>query len=273
LVDSGATDAGRAAKKPLTAESFATIVVASTIGRFRSMRLRNVTTAVAALIYPPTCVLCGAPGDDGLDLCLGCHQELPVIGPCCPRCALPLPASATAPYGPCGACQQRPPPFSVCHAAFRYEDPLPALVHGLKFRDRFNLIRLLGSLLARALPADAAMRPDAIVPVPLHPRRLRERGYNQSLELAKVVGAARGVPVDPGCCARVRATPPQVALDQKERLRNLRGAFQAREVLSGRHLAILDDVVTTGSTVTELAHALQHAGCRRVDVWTLARTP
>lgn len=236
------------------------------------MRLRKVTATITALIYPPTCVLCGAPGDQGLDLCMGCHADLPSIAPSCPRCALPLPASATDPVGPCGACLQRPPPFSVCHAAFRYEDPLPALVHGLKFRDRFNMIRLLGSLLARALPADAA-RPDAIVPVPLHPRRLRERGYNQSLELAKVVGAELGVPVDTGCCARVRATPPQAALDKKTRLRNLHGAFRATKDLSERHLAILDDVVTTGSSVTELSQVLRHAGCRRVDVWTLARTP
>jgi ComF family protein len=227
-------------------------------------------SAAAAWIYPPTCVLCGAPGEDGLDLCAGCRADLPLIGPCCPRCALPLP---TAPNGPCGACLKRSPPFAACHAAFRYEDPLPTLVGGLKFRDRFNLIRLLGTLLAETLAGQPDARPDAIVPVPLHPRRLRERGYNQSLELARVIARRLDLPVDARCCARVRATPPQAALDQKARRRNIRDAFAVTGEVGGRHLAIIDDVVTTGSTVGELARALRGAGCRRVDVWALARTP
>jgi len=231
--------------------------------------MRFLSTA-AAWIYPPTCVLCGAPGDDGLDLCAGCRGDLPMIGACCPRCALPLPAPAA---GPCGACQRHPPPFAVCRAAFRYEDPLPALIGGLKFRDRFNLIRLLATLLAETLAGLDDPRPDALVPVPLHPRRLRERGYNQSLELARVIGRRLDLPVDARCCNRVRATPPQAALDQKSRRRNIRGAFAAGGDLGGRHVAVIDDVVTTGSTVGELARTLRRAGCRRVDVWTLARTP
>jgi ComF family protein len=234
------------------------------------MWLQTLASAAADLIYPPTCVLCGAAGDGGLDLCAGCRTDLPLLGPCCPRCALPLPAPAT---GPCGACLKRPPPFAICRAGFRYEDPLPALIGGLKFRDRFNLIRLLGRLLADELAGLADGRPDVLVPVPLHPRRLRERGYNQSLELARVIGGRLGLPMDAGCCERVRATPPQAALDEKARRRNIRGAFTARADLAGRHVAIIDDVVTTGSTVGELARALLRAGCVRVDVWALARTP
>lgn len=228
------------------------------------------------LLFPPTCILCGAPGDNGLDLCAGCRDDLPGIAPCCPRCALPLPADLASSRGHaslCGACQRRPPPFSSCHAAFRYQPPLPAMVAGLKFRGRLNVLRLTGLLLAASLRESGAELPDAIVPVPLHRQRLRKRGYNQALELARIVGRELAVPVDDRCCERVLATKPQAELEQKARHTNLRGAFRAIVDMAGRHVAILDDVVTTASTVAELARVLRRAGCRRVDVWTLARTP
>jgi ComF family protein len=230
----------------------------------------------AATLFPPTCVLCGAPGFGDLDLCRGCHADLPVIGLGCTRCALPLPpAMAAAGDGPvlCGSCQRSPPPFQHCHAVFRYEDPLPALIGGLKFRGRLNVLRLMGLLLAQSLRDSDVDLPDAIVPVPLHPRRLRQRGYNQALELARIVSRVLQVPVDDHCCTRLMATQPQAELDQKARRRNLRGAFSATTTLQGRHLAILDDVVTTASTVSEVSRVLRRAGCQRVDVWTIARTP
>lgn len=158
------------------------------------------------------------------------------------------------------------------------------LVGGLKFRARTEMIRLLADLMADAFARPASspvsspaapppFRPDAIVPVPLHPRRLRERGYNQSLELARRLGRRLGLAVDHRCCARVRATPPQAALDRRARAANIRGAFRTRGPLTGRHLVLLDDVVTTGSTVAELTRTLQAAGCAEIEVWTLARTP
>lgn len=234
--------------------------------------------AAADLIFPPTCILCGAPGDDGHDLCAGCAAELPVLGLACVRCALPLPASVTAGQGDddgplCGRCRRKPPAFERAHAAFRYEQPLPALVAGLKFNGRLNTLRLMGELLAASL-RDAAMAPPAcIVPVPLHVRRLRERGYDQALELGRVLGRALDLPVAAAACERTRATPPQTTLEGKARARNLRGAFRATADLSGAHVAVLDDVVTTASTVDEVARALRRAGASRVDVWCLARTP
>lgn len=226
-------------------------------------------------LFPATCVLCGAPGDDRLDLCRGCLADLPGIEPCCTRCALPLPGASAGLGRPvlCGTCQRRAPPFTVCRASFRYQDPLPALIAGIKFRGRLNLLRLLGLLLARRLRETSADLPTMIVPVPLHPVRLRQRGYNQAHELARVVGRALAVPVDDRCCARVLATAPQSELDQKARMKNMRGAFSAMKRLDGLHLAVLDDVVTTGSTVGELARTLSGAGAARVDVWTIARTP
>ncbi|MFW5723846.1 MAG: ComF family protein [Halochromatium sp.] len=251
-----------------------------------------------ALLYPPTCVLCGAPGADGRDLCAGCHADLPDIGPHCARCAQPFSAAVEETFAAdlmanatissantdadakdsarlCGRCQQAPPPFARCMAAFRYEEPLSSLVVDIKFRSKLNLIRLLGGLLADALSAERERPgwplPAAIVPVPLHPRRLRARGYNQALELARVVGRRLAIPVNHRCCRRIRATRAQAELDQRSRLSNLRDAFAVTEP-PPRHLAILDDVVTTGATVSELAGVLEQAGCERVEVWALART-
>lgn len=228
--------------------------------------------AILQRIYPPTCVLCGAPGDDGLDLCRGCRADLPYNRHACPRCAIPLPAGQSAGTR-CGPCQRRAPPFAASHAAFRYEDPVPALIGGVKFRGRFNLARLLGQLMALSLLEQGAQRPELILPVPLHPRRLRERGYNQALELARPISAELGIPTDTATCIRAAYTSAQVGLDDRERRRNVRGAFAVARCPAAKHVAILDDVVTTGSTVTELALVLRRAGVERVDVWSVARTP
>ena len=223
-------------------------------------------------LYPPTCVLCGAPGHAGLDLCPGCRADLPHNRHACPRCAIPVPEDQGT-GAPCGPCQRHPPPFARSHAAFRYEDPLPALVAGMKFRARFNLARLLGQCLALALLEQGAERPELILPVPLHRRRLRERGYNQALEVAREVSSALAIPIDGATCIRALHTSAQVGLDDHERRRNVRGAFAVLRPPAARHVAILDDVVTTGSTVTELTRTLRAAGVERVDVWAVARTP
>lgn len=223
-------------------------------------------------LYPPTCVLCGAPGHGGLDLCRGCRADLPHNSPACPRCAIQLPPDQT-PGTLCGPCQRRPPPFTASHAAFRYQDPIPALVSGVKFHGRFNLARLLGQCLSLALLEQGAERPEIVLPVPLHSSRLRSRGYNQALEIAREVSAGLAIPLDAHSCVRLLATSPQVGLDERERRRNVRGAFGLVRPLKVRHAAILDDVVTTGSTVAELALTLKRAGIERVDIWAVARTP
>lgn len=251
-----------------------------------SRREHEFAARALALLYPPTCVLCGAPSETGRDLCAGCHRDLPLIGPHCALCAQPFPNPAEPIIGSdhrapsrarlCGRCQRRPPPFARCIAAFRYQDPLPSLVGGIKFQSKLNLIRLLGELLADALIAKTEqpdwLPPDLILPVPLHPQRLRVRGYNQALELAKVVGRRLRLPVDHRGCRRARATQAQSELDERLRFANIRGAFETISVLPSR-IAILDDVVTTGATVAELARVLRQAGCERVEVWALARTP
>jgi ComF family protein len=223
-------------------------------------------------LYPPTCVLCGAWGNGALDLCAGCLADLPTNHFSCTRCALPLPAEG--PAGTlCGGCQGRPPPFTACHAAFRYEGPLPALVGGAKFSGRMNLLRLLGKCLAITLHERGAEMPELILPVPLHVSRLRERGYNQALEVARTLGRELSIPVDTGSCVRVLATTPQSGLEQKERRRNVRGAFRLLRPVGVKRVAILDDVMTTGSTLSELASVLLKGSVERVDAWAVARTP
>lgn len=222
-------------------------------------------------LYPPTCVLCGASGELGLDLCAGCLGDMPWNRHVCLRCGLALPAAH--PVGtPCGDCLRHPPPFASCHGAFRYEDPLPTLVSAAKFRSRLNVARVLAECLVLSLKEREVRLPELIIPVPLHPRRLRERGYNQALELARPLGRALGIPVDTGSCVRVQATAPQARLEREARKRNIRGAFQTTQPPSARHVTLVDDVVTTGSTVSELTKVLKRAGVERVDVWAVART-
>ncbi|MEJ2508110.1 MAG: ComF family protein [Gammaproteobacteria bacterium] len=226
---------------------------------------------------PARCVLCGAPGSDGRDLCAGCAADLPrlnpVLGQACSRCAAPLPPSS--PGAVCGRCLRRPPPHEATVAAFRYEPPLSRLITELKFHQRLHLARLLGEELAEAVAAALALRadeaPQVIVPVPLHRARLRERGYNQALELARPVAARLDIPLAPSLCERVRATSAQTDLPAGRRRANVRGAFRANDCSGIDRVALVDDVLTTGHTVAELARVLKRAGVRRVEVWGCAR--
>lgn len=223
--------------------------------------------------YPPTCVLCGAPGWRELDLCRGCLADLPDLAPSCARCAQPL-SPGTPPGRLCGQCQRRAPAFDHCLAVFRYQDSVCKLMGDFKFRRRLALGRLFGQLLAEtARWQPQAVLPELLVPVPLHRSRLRARGYNQSLEVARVLGRSLGIGVDACLVERQIATPPQLSLARAERLANVRNAFRLSRPLAAKHIAIIDDVVTTGATVGELARVLRAAGAERIDVWAVARTP
>ncbi len=230
----------------------------------------NWLISLQSTLYPTRCLLCGAPGSGGLDLCLGCLAELPRIARPCHQCGEPLPEAAP-PGARCGPCQRRPPAFDRCIAPLAYAGPVPLLVAGLKFHDRLAGGRLLGELLARHLLVRGGPPPELILPIPLHPRRLRQRGFNQALELALPLGRRLGVPLDRHSCRRNRATQPQTELDLKQRRRNLRNAFALAGPLPARHIALVDDVVTTGSTSNELARLLKRAGAERVEVWAAAR--
>lgn len=171
----------------------------------------------------------------------------------------------------CAACQARRPAFDAAFAPYRYEFPLVELIHRLKYGRQVALGRILGTLLARRLAERGPATVDAVVPVPLHHSREARRGYNQAEEIARFVAEALALPVAGRIARRVRATEEQVALPAVVRRVNVSGAFEVTAAAVPAAVAIVDDVLTTGSTVDALAVALKRAGCRRVEVWAVAR--
>ena len=215
---------------------------------------------LAGLLFGGSCFLCRGAAR-GL-LCAECDADLPRLDfPLCPRCALPSPGGAT-----CGRCLSEAPAYDATRAAFAYEFPADALVHALKFRGELALAPLLGKFLGESLGAE---RVDCIVPVPLSAKRLRERGYNQAVEIARHLGRAG---IDLALCERTREAQPQMELPYDERQRNVRGAFRCTRELVGARIAVVDDVMTTGATLDELARTLKKAGAVHVSNWVVART-
>ena len=213
--------------------------------------------------------------------CHGCR--LPALAPLCEPCAAALPWNEHAcracalPLGPgpagraCAACLTEAPEQDRTWAAFLYRAPVAQQIVELKFRGRLASAHVLGTLLAERLARRAEPLPELLVPVPLHPARLRRRGYNQAVELGRALCRRLATELHPAAARRVRATGEQTRLDAAARRRNVRGAFEVDAVVRGRHVALLDDVVTTGATVAELAAAARAAGARRVEVWAVAR--
>ncbi|MBI5889660.1 MAG: ComF family protein [Nitrosomonadales bacterium] len=219
----------------------------------------------ARLLPSQPCLLCGARSYDGI-CCAACDAGLPRLSaPHCPICALPAPEGNV-----CGACLKHPPPFDHTVAAYRYAFPVDKLIQSLKFRDRLILVNYLGNALMKQVTA----RPDCLIALPLHPARLRERGFNQSLLLAACISRGLNIPLLGNACERVRNTPPQSSLPWKERDKNMRQAFACKPDadVRGKHVAIVDDVMTTGASIGELARALKQAGAREVSAWVVART-
>lgn len=217
-------------------------------------------------LFPTLCALCGDYGQRGRELCHACEEDLPVIKITCFQCGAPLSMP-----GLCGRCQQRPPAFAHTVAIFHYLPPLDVLIKRLKFKGDLHLARLLGGLMADRLDVADNILPDVIVPVPLHVRRLRERGFNQALELARPIAERLAVPLDWRHVIRTRATDPQSDLPAKLRSRNVKGAFAVAAGFTAQHVAIVDDVMTTGHTVNELALTLRRMGVANISVWICAR--
>ncbi len=226
------------------------------------------------LALPPLCPACREPVGEALGLCAGCWSKLsPITRPFCEKLGIPF----TYDPGPGIFSMQAiadPPAYARARAAVRYDEIARTLVHALKYGDRLDLAPVMGRWIARAgaeLTADA----DALVPVPLHWRRLWARRFNQSAALAKVVSQLSGVAVAHRALRRVKATPQQVGLSKNERAENVQGAFrvpkEAKAQIAGRHLVLIDDVLTSGSTVDACTRALLRGGARQVDVLVFAR--
>ena len=226
--------------------------------------LANAARRFASMLFGGRCFLCRGASARGTLLCAPCFGDLPRLPtPGCPRCALPSPEGAL-----CGRCLARSPQFDATVAALVYAFPADVLVHSLKYRGELALAPLLGELLAAALPPDTEV--DVALPVPLSAQRLRERGYNQAMEIARsLCGPIR---LAPGLCARVRDTPAQSDLPWAARARNVRDAFYCAHALDGLSVAVIDDVMTTGATLEAVAAALKRAGAARVTNWVVART-
>ncbi len=215
------------------------------------------------LVFPPRCLLCGRGGDF---LCHACARALPrAHPPRCRICWLPSPA------GVCPDCLHWPPPFTGLRSAFRMEEGAREAVHALKYRGMTVLAEPMGAALAD-VALDWQVRPDVITAVPLHWRRRRQRGYNQSAEMAAVVAGRLGLPLEGQLLRRVRPSPPQAAsAGLAERRRNVEGAFEAGRAASARAVLLVDDVATSGATMSACATALRAAGASAVWGLTFAR--
>lgn len=223
-------------------------------------------------LYPHRCLLCAGSSNlkPGFDICRGCLADLPRLDACCVRCAAHLvgnPGAATL----CGNCLRDPPPFIRSWCLGPYLGGYAQLITGLKFAGKLENSRLLGQLLGRLLRAHPDHSRLALVPVPLHPARMRQRGFNQAREIARWAARESGTKLLDGLVRRRRDTRPQTGLGASARRSNLRAAFACDERVDGRYLAIVDDVITTGSTARSLASALCSAGCVHVEAWCCAR--
>jgi len=229
--------------------------------------------AVPALL-PVHCVLCGL--GSAQHLCAGCREQCLSAGAArCPVCADPLPGAASA-ATPCGRCLRHPPDYDATLVAADYALPFDSLVLQLKFGARLAHARLFGELLADAALASAGfVKPALLCPVPLGRERLAERGFNQALEIARPLGKRLGVRVDAHCVVRVQDTRAQSLLHASARRRNIAAAFSVtdRALIEGRHIGVVDDVMSSGETLQELAATLKRYGAARVTNIVFARTP
>lgn len=213
-------------------------------------------------LLPQDCLLCGSQSGEAL-LCPACDNDLPrPPAEACPVCAEQLSASAV-----CGACLTNRPHFDATFAAFRYGFPADKLVQSLKYQRRIAT----ADFFAQAMLAGRRPAGDLIVPLPLHPARLAERGFNQSMEIARPLARALKLPLELDGCTRSRDTAPQASLPWKERRKNIRHAFDCRIDLTGKSVIVVDDVMTSGATLDEFARTLKAHGATRVSNWVAAR--
>ena len=220
-------------------------------------------TRFVRAILPQRCLLCSAPAPLR-PLCDPCHAQLPALTHArCPQCATPTTAAQL-----CGACIANPPAYASVSAAYQYAWPFSTLIQQFKYAGNLALAPMLAEALCASRPTPV----DLIVPMPLGPARLRERGFNQALELARVASVLTNTPLNANACRRVQDRAPQAMLPWRERAKNIRGAFVYNTDLSGLRVAVVDDVMTTGATLNELARTLRKAGATEVHGWMVGRT-
>jgi len=237
--------------------------------------------------YPPVCVLCAASGQGdrsnqrdkystGIDICTACEQDLIQDSQVCYQCAIPLPASVAGEKLHCGDCLRSTPSFTHTQASYVYRWPMDRLIQSFKFQGDLAIGRVLSALMQKQIEAAATeIMPGTIMPIPLHHSRLQQRGFNQSALLAADLAKGLGIPLLENSLLRNKAATPQSELDAKSRKTNIRGVFSLHPQTSNlpNHIALVDDVMTTGSTLSEAAGVLLAGGVKRVDCWVIARAP
>ncbi len=225
-------------------------------------------SAALEYILPSRCVLCGLPSGPAC-ICSACKADLPWQGAHCLRCGLPV---GSARDRICGRCIQKTPPFFRTVSPLQYEFPANRLVQAFKFKRQLAAGRVLSQLICEYVTRHKIDLPDMLIPVPLHNRRLMSRGFNQAYELAHHAGQVLDIPLLPSALRRHRNTKAQSGLSRKQRRKNVRGAFYWHgPVKPACHIVLIDDVMTTGTTISECARILKKAGAKRVDVWVAAR--
>ncbi|MGD9152369.1 MAG: phosphoribosyltransferase family protein [Gammaproteobacteria bacterium] len=197
-------------------------------------------------LFPYTCILCHAVSGQQMDLCLSCQRELPFY-------------QGNYLYNDI---------FAMCD----YVAPITKLILELKFQQQLVNARVLGELMAKKIKQREKQLPQCIIPVPLSNKRLRERGFNQAIEIAKPISKILNVPMDISSCKRVRHTKAQAEISAKQRQKNIKNAFAVSRKFSAKHVVVLDDVVTTGQTVKEFSRVLREAGAETIEIWCVAKT-
>ncbi len=233
-------------------------MLADTLSMFRG-KLRQLYSNLTAA----PCLLCGAISKQSC-LCVQCINALPLLDSVCPRCATPTLNNAL-----CGQCLHQPPAQNTSISLFAYHHPVDKLIADFKYHDKLFLARFFADCMAEKLKYREL--PNLFIPIPLHPKRLRQRGYNQSLELAKALSSNLSVPVLHDGLIRIKDTLPQVSLPIKARRQNVQRVFKIGRATLPPYVALIDDVLTTGYTADAAAEALRKAGVNNISVWTIAR--
>lgn len=232
----------------------------------------NYLKKLATWLLPHSCILCGRHANREQDLCESCFRDLPILIYACQRCAKPM--ELIRQTNVCVNCIHYPPPFDRTYALYFYDFPITRLIMDLKFGQALVNARILGELLVDKILTIWYRNkplPEVIIPIPLHAQRLKTRGYNQALEIARPIGKKLSIPIDAKRSSRIINTSAQATLPAKERQLNIKNAFQIAQPLAYQHVAVIDDVITTGHTMTEFCKTLKLAGVKTIDVWCCAR--
>lgn len=227
---------------------------------------KNLKRLLSHLKFPAICSLCNQYHTKSSSVCSDCLDCFTLLGPACRFCALPLPDDS---FLVCGTCTQKKPSFDTVFVRYRFEEPLRTLLHQLKYRESLYLIPLIAQLMLMEVPVPI-QNTNCFIPVPMHPKRLRQRGFNHAGELTKYLATRLKRPYALFDCKKIRHTQAQAVLSRKERIQNLKGAFHSNLKMYQR-VTIVDDLLTTGSTANELVDTLKKQGISEVNVWCAAR--